>query len=329
MRKRTVLFIILLFLCLLCFPRTAVSSARDGLLLWYHSVFPVLFPFLFLSSLLIRIVSPHDMPGLLAAPIMRLFGCSAYGAFVILAGFLCGFPIGAKISADLYAQNKISREEAMFLQGFANNLSPGFILSYLSAEQMGLPDKGGCFLIQILGAAALAGFLSANVRSSVINPGIHKNKSQKYRPQRFRKENTVQTNKPNPEQATLSFSIIDDCINDAMSSALKLCAYILLFSILSGLLTQFVPLSNPAVLLLTASIEVTNGIRLIAESSLSFAAKYISASALAAFGGWSALAQSAGIARMDRELLFHYTKSRVKITLLTILISITVLLISQ
>ncbi len=321
MRKKMTVLILILFLCLLFFPHTALLSALDGLLLWYHSVFPVLFPFLFLSSLLIRIVSPEDMPKILVFPLMRLFGCSAYGAFVILAGFLCGFPVGAKLSAELYHQNRISRKEAMFLQGFSNNLSPGFILTYLSAGQMHLPGKGGLFLFQILGAAALAGILHAKVQIPAARSGTHT--------KRFSgdsEEKDLWTAAEKTEAEPLSFSVIDDCICSAMNSALRLCAYILLFSVLNGLVMKILPASNPAILFLTASIEVTNGIALIAGSSLPYAVKYIAVSALAAFGGWSALAQSAGIARMDREQLFNYTKSRVKITLLAVILSLTVLL---
>lgn len=293
-----------LFMCLLCFPRTAASAALDGLLLWYHSVFPVLFPFLFLSSLLIRILNPDELPKVLTAPFMRLFGCSAYGVFVIFAGFLCGFPVGARLSSELYQQKKITREEMCALQGFANNLSPGFILSYLSAEQMKCSGKGGWFLFQILGAALLVGIADAGWKN-------------------HRKVSVPQAEslKNDTKSEPLSFAVIDDCIYGAMNSALHLCAYIMLFAVLTGILTHVFPIANPAVLLLTAGIEVTNGIHMIAESALPYAAKYIAVSALAAFGGWSALAQSAGIAGMDSELLLHYIKSRVKITLLAILLS--------
>ncbi len=320
MRKRIVFLIILLFVFLLCFPRTALSSAQDGLLLWYHSVFPVLFPFLFLSSLLVRIVSPDDLPKALTRPFMYLFGCSSYGVYVILAGFVCGFPVGVRLSAELYQQKKISRNEAIFLQGFANNLSPGFILSYLSAEQMKLPGYGGWFVFQILGAAALAGIISARRQHSYFRNDRHTSQLS-----RLHMQNEFMPDEQKPAAEAFSFTLIDDCLYGAINSALRLCAYIMLFAILCGFLMQILPVSNPVVLLLASSVEVTNGIRLIAESPLPYAAKYVAVSALAAFGGWSALAQSAGIARMDRELLFHYTKSRVKITLLASTLSFAVL----
>ncbi|MCC8101956.1 MAG: hypothetical protein LIP11_06735 [Clostridiales bacterium] len=306
MSKKSVFVIIALFGYLLLCPQAALDSAREGLLLWYHSVLPVLFPFLFLSSLAMRLICAADMPKAFTRPFMRLFGCSAYGAFVIPVGFLCGFPMGARLTGDLYRDGKITQKEARQLYGFANNLSPGFIVSYLAAGQMQRPDLAGWFLLQILGAALLYGWAQAR------RP---RGRQHAEHPQKL------------PSREKISFALIDACIYGAMESALRLGAYILLFAILSGAIGQAAPLSNPAVLLFASGIEVTNGIRLLATSALPEGGKYIAVSALAAFGGLSALAQSAGIAHMDKEMLFYYIKSRVIITLLTILISTAVFLL--
>ncbi|MCD8348199.1 MAG: hypothetical protein LUD16_09700 [Lachnospiraceae bacterium] len=303
MPKKFLCMIVLLFGYLLFHPQTALASAREGLLLWYHCVLPVVFPFLFLSSLALRLISAEDLPKAFTRPFIKLFGCSAYGAFVIPAGFLCGFPMGAKLTGDLYRDEKITQEEARRLFGFANNLSPGFIISYLAAEQMRQPEQSGWFVFQILGAAFLYGWAQAwSCRGK-----LH-----------------LQEPQTHSERKILSFALIDDCIYGAMESALRLGAYIVLFAILSGAILQIAPISNPAILLLVSGIEVTNGIRLLAASSLPEGGKYIAVSALAAFGGLSALAQSAGIAHMDKKMLFYYIKSRVIITLLTILISAVV-----
>ncbi|MCD8338181.1 MAG: hypothetical protein LUD18_13120 [Lachnospiraceae bacterium] len=306
MSKKSLLLILLFFGYLLFCPQAALNSAREGLLLWYHSVLPVLFPFFVLSNLALRLISAEDMPKAVTRPFIRLFGCSAYGAFVIPAGFLCGLPVGAKLTGDLYRDGKITREEAKHLSGFSNNLSPAFIFSYLAAEQMCLPEQAGWFALQILGAALLYGWMQA-------------------RPGRTRQR--PECPQKSPKREKMSFTLLDDCIYGAMESALRLGAYILLFAILSGAIWQAAPVSNPAVLLLASGIEATNGIRLLAASSLPECGKYVAVSALAAFGGLSALAQSAGIAHMDQDMLFYYIKSRVIITLLTILISIAVYLL--
>ena len=309
MKKICTILLAIAFLYLLAAPGWALQSARDGLLLWYRSVLPVLFPFMLLSSLFLQLDLPETLPAALYRPLRFLFGCSDCVTFAILGGFFCGFPMGAKLTGDLLRQNSISRREAQFLYGFVNNLSPGFILSYIAANQLGCPALGLPLLINISGAALLYGLLTSIS---------------------FRRQNTVSS--PGNDFAAPSdgniFSIIDDCIYDTIRSTVKLGAYIVLFCILSGAVIHVFsgicsfPVSRFSSLILLSGIEITNGVRLICTSGLSLPAKYILLSMAGAFGGLSALAQTAGIARMDRSLLFQYIKSRVIITLLSIILSV-------
>ena len=164
--KKMFWVLLLLLLYLLLFPVRALADARAGLLLWYRSVLPVLFPFMLLCGLLIRFgLLEHALPAL-SRPLCRLFGCSPYGAFAILCGFLCGFPMGAKVTCDLQRQRKISEKEAYYLYGFVNNLSPSFILSFLAADQMQRPAWGGLFLCNILGSALLYGISYNGLRQT-------------------------------------------------------------------------------------------------------------------------------------------------------------------
>lgn len=328
MKKRYLLPTLLCFLYLLLFPKNAVNSARDGLLLWYNSVLPVLFPFMLLCSLILRLNLLESLPSAFYKPICRLFGCSCYGAFAVLVGFLCGFPMGAKITGDLLRQNKISRTEAKFLYGFVNNLSPGFILSYIAAEQLGDASLGLSLLVPILGSAILYGLLSSIWfrRTNYTQHTLSESRQHTSDRSTFHAASADSA----PENTFLHttsdnsfFLTLDDCIYDTIRSTVKLGAYITLFCILVGAFTCLLPdaAAHLPSLLLLSCIEVTNGVRMIARASLSFPVRYIVISAIAAFGGLSALAQSIGISGMDRELLFSYIKSRVITTLLSICIA--------
>ncbi len=237
--------------------------------------------------------------------------------------------------------------------GFVNNLSPGFLLSYVAVEQLQLSRFAWCVPVSVLGSALLMGLAGKHHPSLAWHP--HKpekreNSGEIPHTAYIRKDSDLQNaskarQKPesqvpakeyqNPQEqqgpapGSTFADVLDECIFDAMESALRLCAYILLFAILSGALMQAAPINNPFVMLLVSSIEVTNGTRLLAQSALPFHAKYLAISALAAFGGCSALAQSIGIAHMDREFLLRYIKSRVNITLLAILFAAAALLLQN
>lgn len=295
-------FLLLFFGYLLIAPAAALTSAREGLLLWYHSILPTLLPFMLLCTLALRLGLLDDWLQKLYRPFHRLTGCSTYGAFAILTGFFCGFPMGAKITHDLLAEKKISQSEANWLMGFVNNLSPGFLLSYAAYEQLQLTS--GRFLIpaNVLGSALLCGILTS-----------------------VRRRHTFLRNRSAdisvmPDADTL-FPIIDDCINSTVKSMIRLGIYIMMFSLLGSMLGSLLPADHIISLLFCAVIEVTGGIHLLADSALPFSIRFILVNALCSFGGICALAQTAGIASMDQQMLHSYIKSRVMITLLSILFS--------
>ena len=132
MKKRiTILTICLLLAFLLAFPKEALAAAREGLGLWLDTLLPTLLPFLILTGILLRtdgitrIVQP-------IAPFFKvLTGLSGEGAYAFVLGLLCGYPMGAKLTADLYHAGKISRQESEYLLTFCNNPSPAFLVTYV------------------------------------------------------------------------------------------------------------------------------------------------------------------------------------------------------
>ena len=105
------LILLSLFFTMLLFPETVFQGACDGLLLWYQILIPTLFPYLIVTGLLLKTDGAAVVSRLLFRPFHLLFGTSFYGSFAVLSGFLCGYPMGAKIIADLLLQGKISLEE--------------------------------------------------------------------------------------------------------------------------------------------------------------------------------------------------------------------------
>ena len=87
-------FFVLMTGCILTHSSLSLAYAALGLNLWYEKMVPVLLPFMILSGTLIRM----GMTDSLIRPVRPLFGriyrLSAPGIYVILMGFLCGFPMG-------------------------------------------------------------------------------------------------------------------------------------------------------------------------------------------------------------------------------------------
>ena len=128
---------VLLLAFLLLDPVRASEASAAGLLLWFHTLVPVLLPFLILSSLLIALDGVSSLMGLLYPILHRIFGCSRDGCFCLVSGFLCGFPTGARITGELVRTRHISVEEGDYLLGFCNNVSPAFLIGFCVTKSLG------------------------------------------------------------------------------------------------------------------------------------------------------------------------------------------------
>ena len=316
MRPKKNLFLLLFacsFLYLLCYPQAALSSVRNGLLLWYHSVVPTLLPFMLLTGLLLRLQLLEPLLPLLRRCLSPLFSCSGYGAFAIFCGFTAGFPMGAKLTRTLLDQKKITHTEACHLIGFINNASPAFLLAYVAADQWQHPELRLVLIGNVFGSALLYGILSSFRIRAIYKGAISRSGSIR----------AASVHAPRQDY----FVLIDGCIEDAVSATVRIGVYLIFFSMLVDAVTSIHPVSSPVGLVLLAALELTNGIHLIAHSTLSFPVQFVLIPALAAFGGCSVIAQSIGMARMDRDMLRAYIKSRLGVVAISCLLSIAMLLI--
>ena len=127
---------------IILFPSDIITSAKNGLLLWFNNVIPSLLPFIIGANIL-SMTGFINLIGVASEPITRkLFKISGYGAFALIMGFISGYPIGAKITASLYENNKITKSEAQKLIMFTNNSGPLFILGTVAVSMLNLPKAG-------------------------------------------------------------------------------------------------------------------------------------------------------------------------------------------
>lgn len=124
-----VLFIFLL----LTNPVNSAALVNTGLTTWYKHMIPALFPFMVLSGFLLRSGLSMQLSALLNPIFGRLFRLSPNCIYVIIMGFLCGFPMGANVVAESLSLNRISRREADLLLAFCNNIGPIYFVSFAYA----------------------------------------------------------------------------------------------------------------------------------------------------------------------------------------------------
>ncbi|NUU79605.1 sporulation integral membrane protein YlbJ [Paenibacillus xylanilyticus] len=124
----------LLVLCFLMvlFPAETWHAGVRGLSIWWDVLFPSLFPFLVLSELLLGFGIVHFL-GTLLNPLMRpLFRVPGSGGFVFAVSCASGYPTGAKLTAQLWDQKLVTREEGERLVAFTTSSDPIFMIGAVS-----------------------------------------------------------------------------------------------------------------------------------------------------------------------------------------------------
>ncbi len=292
----------MLLLFLLSEPGVAIEGARFGLMLWANRLLPSLLPFLILTQILL-------MSGYLDA-ITEKLGLS-YPHFVLLFGTLFGFPMGAKLSADLCAKGRLSTREASLLFIVSNHMSPAFVGGYILSETLRQPK-----LIPMTYALL---YLPAVCYGLIMLHRLHGGAAD------AKKCTRADTAKKSTPRLRLNFAIFDAAIMNSFETMLKLGGYVMLFSILTGMCRHFLA-ALPGVCTLAAGLlEVTGAVSAIDGFFADSYPKYVAILAAAAFGGCSGIAQTASLIRPDGKdiglSIVRYTRGKLLIAGVTALLA--------
>lgn len=296
----------LLFTCiLLCFiiytflfPELTVNAARTGIQIWFTQILPALLPFTILSAILVK------------SDFLRSFEGNANLIAIILTlscGFIFGFPVGARLSADFYKQKLLTKKQATILSIATNNFSPMYVCGFALPLLFPANDyyRTTYLLLYLVPLIIVTIILLVDV-------SFHHDRKSK------------------PEVPASSFqlnmSIMDSGIISGFTSLIKICGYIVLFSIATTLITNIlihVLVQIPfAISLLLGNLEITNGINLLSDITINMDFKYICAIQLLSFGGLSGIAQTGSILSDAGLSLRKYIIGKAVLSLLLTLLSV-------
>ncbi len=132
------------FLCMLYFiydSRKISIYTLEGFIFAVKIVISSVFPFMFLSNILISTSFAEKIAMKLLKPFLKL-KINPYILPPYIIGLFCGFPVGALYLKDLYDNGKISKKEADVLLPMCNNPSPAFVISTIGGIYLKSSLKG-------------------------------------------------------------------------------------------------------------------------------------------------------------------------------------------
>ncbi len=278
MRKLSSFLIISSSICvfnvfLVTFPNEAIGAAKDGLLLFVNNVMPALFPFIIATNILISTGIARWLGGLFE-PLMRIFNVPGAGGLAFFMGALSGYPMGAKVCAQLYDEGLLDTKQVQRLLSFCNNSGPLFIIGAVGVTMFGNVKSGYFILLVHLLSACVNGLLFRNLGSTEPLPPIKRIS----RPRLTKDIGTA----------------VSESVSSACESILRIGAYIMLFCVITKGFEVFLSLpDNANTAIFSGFLEITNGIeRLSSLGNEKF--RYLATLSIISFGGLSIHAQSLG-----------------------------------
>ncbi len=293
---------------LLIFPKCSFHYAGIGLTTWFDRMIPTLFPFMVITGIMIRM----ELTGIFAkffSPLLNpLFSLRDDCLYVIITGFLCGFPMGAKICAELYAKGNLSRREAQYLLSFCNNIGPIFFIGFvMSTLQITGYSTGLSVMLCLFGMYGLPFLYGIVLRHTVYHDlrGPH---------------TATLTHSDHPYDSSagpLPFATaLDEAVSSGLDSITKLGGYMIFFNMLNMfpvLLFSDCPadIRETCLPLLSLLLEITGGI-------VSFGKKhpYLTLTLLP-FGGASCIAQTYSMIAHTDLSLHEYVRHKLIQTAIT------------
>lgn len=261
---------------LVLFYSPCMEAAAFGYILWLDCIFPAVFPFMVCT----HIIGESGILERLLKKNRRNLRIPMISLPIFLLCVISGIPSGARCGKLLYERSLMTKRGATIISASCNMASPMFIAgslcsSILGFEELILPICAAHYLTSAIIMAA--GFL-------IFPEPRHKSGTSA----------VIET--------PSFFSLASSALKESMLSSLSICASIVFFSVIIGLLRQFLNSDSLPFGILSSVLEMTNGCKVLSGTALPPSVLCAAVSAVISFGGICVLFQSLSFFRPDVKL---------------------------
>lgn len=233
------------FICLICTlmifikPKEICLAAKEGLIVCGETVIPSLFPFTVIALFMFESGITFAL-GKLISPITKpLFKLNRDTASVVLMSFISGYPVGAKLIDGLHEKGYISSSKAEKMLCYSVNGGPAFITLAVGYGFLHSERAGVILLASHIIASLIICFIVARFDCE--------------------KEHSDQC----PERKGILQAFVDS-VAGASSTVFSICSWVILFSVLSQVISILINNENLSAVILSFT-EVTAGVEQLAK----------------------------------------------------------------
>lgn len=277
--KKTQSIIIMTFLMYFAFEiltesENILNSVKFSLNIFKNNIFPSLFPFFILSSLLINYGFVELMSGIFQNTMNKIFKINSKCAFIFFMSIISGNPANSKYIRKLYLNKDINKYEANKILCFSSFTSPLFILG---AIQIFLNNKEIPILIMI-----------CHYLSNIIIGISMRN----YHPSKPEKKITLKKAINNMHEKRInnkkSFgNILTNSITNSINTLLLILGVVTICLVLTTIINSNISLNSTLQSILNGFIEMTQGLKYISIENIPLKMKGILTTMILSFGGLS------------------------------------------
>lgn len=254
------------------------------------------------------------MSGVFSPITKKLYNTSGISGYIYLMSILSGYPVGAKLTCDLYNNHQIDYGQAHRIIAFTSTSGPLFILGTVAIGMFGNPQIGYVIIIAHFLGALLNGLIYRKYLTKTKTNGIEK----------------LNVNTPNK-------NILEETMYSSIKSILIVGGYVSLFFMIITVLNHYhilnpinylickiLPSINPSVVsaITNGVIELTKGC--LDLSTLNLSPKLVAPilTGLVSFGGISIFLQASTFLNSININLKYYFLQKITHTLISVLLSI-------
>lgn len=309
-KKITILLILLLIVCVCISSTKSIDACTQGLVVWASRLLPALFPFFFLTRLFALLGGVDIFEKMLSPTTKFLYNTDGKSGYVFAMSLLSGYPVSAKLIADLYLDGKMTRGQAYRTLTFSSTSGPLFVITTVGIGMFGSAKLGLMVMcVHIVG--------------SMLNGLIYR---------RYKINDDTRLTQSTSQNTT---NILADAMTSSINSILLIGGFVCFFFVIITLLHDynvFAPLSNVISKAFNANsqivdstlhgvVEITKGAIDLSACVTSPKTTLILLSTIVSWGGISINLQSlAFLKKMEFSTSFYFL-SKLTQTLTTLLVS--------